>query len=68
MTLRTTIYRWATKGALALDAFLLGFLSAQPTVDTGSLEHDLEEALTFWAKAVVNTPTGRTLLRLVAEA
>jgi AcrR family transcriptional regulator len=66
---KTTIYRrWSTKGALALDAFLGDFLSQQPTVDTGSLEGDLREALTFWARAVVDTPTGRTLVRLVAES
>lgn len=66
---KTTIYRrWSTKGALALDAFLADFLSQQPTVDTGSLESDLLEALTFWARAVVDTPMGRTLVRLVAEA
>jgi AcrR family transcriptional regulator len=66
---KTTIYRrWSTKGALALDAFLGDFLSRQPTVNTGSLEGDLRESLTFWARAVVDTPTGRTLVRLVAEA
>lgn len=66
---KTTIYRrWSTKGSLALDSFLVGFLSVQPTVDSGSLEGDLQEALTFWANAVVDTPMGRTLVRLVAEA
>ena len=66
---KTTIYRrWATKGALALDAFIVEFLSQQPAVDTGSLEGDLLESLTYWARAVVDTPTGRTLVRLVAEA
>ena len=55
-------------GALALDAFLGDFLSLQPTVDTGSLEGDLRESLTSWAHAVIDTPTGRTLVRLVAEA
>jgi AcrR family transcriptional regulator len=66
---KTTIYRrWSTKGALALDAFLIEFLSQQPSVDTGSLESDLRVSLTAWARAVVDTPTGRTLVRLVAEA
>jgi AcrR family transcriptional regulator len=66
---KTTIYRrWSNKGALALDAFLGDFLSRQPTVNSGSLEGDLRESLTFWARAVVDTPTGRTLVRLVAEA
>jgi AcrR family transcriptional regulator len=66
---KTTIYRrWSTKGALALDAFLGDFLSLQPTVNTGSLEGDLRQSLTSWARAVVDTPTGRTLVRLVAEA
>lgn len=66
---KTTIYRrWATKGALALDAFLGDFLSLQPSVDTGSLEGDLRQGLTSWAHAVIDTPTGRTLVRLVAEA
>jgi AcrR family transcriptional regulator len=66
---KTSIYRrWSTKGALALDAFIIDFLSQLPHVDTGSLESDLREALTFWARAVVDTPMGRTLVRLVAEA
>jgi AcrR family transcriptional regulator len=66
---KTTIYRrWSTKGALALDAFIVDFLLLQPTVDAGSLESDLRESLTHWARAVVDTPMGRTLVRLVAEA
>jgi AcrR family transcriptional regulator len=66
---KTTIYRrWSTKGALALDAFIVDFLAQQPSVDTGALESDLRAALTYWARAVVDTPMGRTLVRLVAEA
>ncbi len=66
---KTSVYRrWSTKGALALDAFVSDFLSQQPLVDTGSLENDLRESLRHWAHAVVGTATGRTLVRLVAEA
>lgn len=66
---KTSIYRrWSSKGALALDAFVDDYLPRLPLVDTGTLESDLREALTFWASAIVATPTGRTLGRLVAEA
>jgi AcrR family transcriptional regulator len=66
---KSSIYRrWPTKGTLALDAFLVDFLTQQPAVDTGVLEDDLREALTLWAGAVVGTPTGRALVGLIAEA
>jgi AcrR family transcriptional regulator len=66
---KSSIYRrWPTKGTLALDAFLVDFLTQQPPVDNGNLEDDLREALTLWSTAVVNTPTGRALVGLVAEA
>jgi AcrR family transcriptional regulator len=66
---KASIYRrWPTKGTLALDAFLVDFLSRQPPVDNGALEDDLREALTLWSAAVVGTPTGRALVGLVAEA
>ena len=54
---KASIYRrWPTKGTLALDAFLVDFLSRQPPVDNGALEDDLREALTLWSR-VVGTPT-----------
>jgi AcrR family transcriptional regulator len=66
---KSSIYRrWPTKGTLALDAFLVDFLTQQPPVDTGVLEDDLREALTLWAAAVVGTPTGRALVGLISEA
>jgi AcrR family transcriptional regulator len=66
---KSSIYRrWPTKGTLALDAFLDDFLAQQPPVDNGALEADLREALTLWTAAVVDTPTGRALVGLVAEA
>jgi AcrR family transcriptional regulator len=66
---KSSIYRrWPTKGTLALDAFLVDFLTQQPPVDNGNLEDDLREALTLWSTAVVDTPTGRALVGLVAEA
>lgn len=66
---KTSIYRrWSSKGALALDAFVDDYLPRLPLVDTGTLEGDLREALTVWSAAIVGTPTGRTLGRLVAEA
>jgi AcrR family transcriptional regulator len=66
---KASIYRrWPTKGTLALDAFLVDFLTKQPPVDNGDLESDLREALTLWATAVVGTSTGRALVGLVAEA
>ena len=66
---KTSIYeRWPNKGALALDAFFFDFLSQQPPVDTGALESDLRASLDYWAHAVLGTPTGSALVRLVAEA
>jgi AcrR family transcriptional regulator len=66
---KASIYRrWSTKGTLALDAFLVDFLTKQPPVDNGDLESDLREALSLWSAAVVGTSTGRALVGLVAEA
>jgi AcrR family transcriptional regulator len=66
---KSSIYRrWPTKGTLALDAFLIDFLTQQPLVDNGTLEVDLREALTHWSAAVVGTPTGRALVGLIAAA
>jgi AcrR family transcriptional regulator len=66
---KASIYRrWPTKGTLALDAFLIDFLTQQPPVDKGTLEDDLREALSLWSATVVGTPTGRALVGLVAEA
>jgi AcrR family transcriptional regulator len=66
---KSSIYRrWPTKGTLALDAFLIDFLTQQPPVDNGALEVDLREALTLWSAAVVGTPTGRALVGLIAAA
>ncbi len=66
---KSSIYRrWPTKGTLALDAFLDDFLARQPPVDTGALEGDLRAALTLWSTAVVDSPTGRALVGLIAEA
>ncbi len=66
---KTSIYRrWPTKGTLALDAFLMDFLAAQPLPDTGALEGDLVAALRAWVRTVRDTATGRALIGLVAEA
>jgi AcrR family transcriptional regulator len=66
---KATIYRrWPSKGLLALDAFMIMFRSLQPPVDTGSLRGDLLSALRAWVRAVTNTPAGRLLASLIAEA
>jgi AcrR family transcriptional regulator len=66
---KTSIYRrWPSKGILALEAFLSEFLLLQPPIDTGSLTGDLNEALSAWVRAVAGTPTGRSLVALIAEA
>jgi AcrR family transcriptional regulator len=66
---KASIYRrWPTKGSLALDAFLVEFLTQQPPVDHGALEDDLRAALSQWSAAVVGTPTGRALVGIIAEA
>jgi len=66
---KASIYRrWPSKGTLALEAFLSEFLLLQPPVDTGSLTGDLQQALSVWVEAVAGTPTGRSLVGLIAEA
>jgi AcrR family transcriptional regulator len=66
---KTSIYRrWSTKGTLALDAFLADFLASQPVPDTGSLESDLIAVLRAWVRTARETPTGRALTDLVAQA
>jgi len=66
---KASIYRrWSTKGSLALDAFLVDYLAQQPVVDTGVLEDDLREGLTYWSAAVVGTAMGRALVGIIAEA
>ena len=65
---KTTIYRrWPSKATLALEAFLNEFLSTQPPVDTGAFESDLRTALSAWVATVDGTPTGRSLVSLIAE-
>jgi AcrR family transcriptional regulator len=65
---KASIYRrWHSKGALALDAFLLEFLEGQPVRDTGSLRGDLLAAVRNWIRTVNGTPAGRILSGLIAE-
>ena len=55
---KATIYRrWSSKGALALDAFLVEFKQRQPLPDTGTLRGDLRAELRAWITAVTRTPT-----------
>ena len=66
---KATIYRrWRSRGALALDAFMVEFRALQPLPDTGTLRGDLLAALRAWVKAVTRTPAGRILAGLVAAA
>lgn len=66
---KATIYRrWSSKGALALDAFLVEFKQQQPLPDTGTLRGDLRAELRAWITAVTRTPAGRILGDLIGEA
>jgi AcrR family transcriptional regulator len=66
---KTTIYRrWASRGTLALDAFLADFQSQQPSPDTGTLHGDLLAALRAWIRAVTRTSAGPILAGLIAES
>jgi AcrR family transcriptional regulator len=66
---KTTIYRrWASRGTLALDAFLAEFQGQQPLPDTGSLHDDLLAALRAWIRSVTETSAGPILASLIAEA
>ncbi len=65
---KATIYRWwQSKGTLAFDAFSAEFLARQPLPDTGSLRGDFLAALRGWIRSVKGTPTGKTLVELIAE-
>jgi AcrR family transcriptional regulator len=65
---KASIYRrWATKGTLAFDAFMVQFLDRQPLPDTGRLDDDLLAALRNWVRTVDATAAGRTLKGLIAE-
>jgi AcrR family transcriptional regulator len=66
---KATIYRrWASRGTLALDAFLAEFQGQQPLPDTGSLHDDLLAALRSWIRSVTRTSAGPILAGLIAEA
>jgi AcrR family transcriptional regulator len=66
---KATIYRrWTSRGALALDAFLVEFRSQQPLPDTGTLRGDLLAALRAWIRSVTRTSAGPTLAGLIAAA
>jgi AcrR family transcriptional regulator len=66
---KATIYRrWSSKGALALDAFVMEFRQQQPLPDTGTLRGDLRAELRAWVRAVTRTPVGRMLGDLIGEA
>lgn len=65
---KATIYRWwQSKGTLAFDAFSAQFLARQPLPDTGTLRGDFLAALRGWIRSVKGTPTGQTLVELIAE-
>ena len=65
---KATIYRWwQSKGTLAFDAFSAQFLARQPFPDTGTLRGDFLAALRGWMRSVKGTPTGQTLVELIAE-
>jgi AcrR family transcriptional regulator len=65
---KATIYRWwQSKGTLAFDAFSVQFLARQPLPNTGTLRGDFLAALRGWIRSVKGTPTGQTLVELIAE-
>jgi AcrR family transcriptional regulator len=64
---KATVYRrWPTRGALALDAFLVEFQAQLPVRDTGALRGDLVAAMRAWVRAVTKTRAGRMLASLIA--
>lgn len=66
---KATVYRrWPSRGALALDAFLVEFQSRLAPACTGSLRGDLRAAVRAWVRAVATTRAGRMLVGLIAEA
>lgn len=66
---KASIYRrWPNKAALALDAFLDDYLAGIPVRDTGTLRGDLLASARDWIRVVTQTPAGRTLAGLLAEA
>jgi len=65
---KATIYRrWPTRGGLMLDAAARVGLELTE-VDTGDVRDDLVQHLTGLADKMANTPSGRLLLAIIAEA
>jgi AcrR family transcriptional regulator len=65
---KTTIYRrWASRGTLALSAFLAEYGGPPDLPDTGTFAGDLRAALAVWVGAVSGTSAVAMLAGLVAE-
>jgi AcrR family transcriptional regulator len=66
---RMTIYKWwPSKGALALDGY---FTVVAPTLafgDTGDIVADLKNQLTGFVRLLRDTPAGKVIAELIAEA
>jgi len=66
---RMTVYKWwPSKGALALDGY---FTVVGPTLafpDTGDIVADLTSQLTAFVHLMRDTPAGRVIAHLIAEA
>jgi AcrR family transcriptional regulator len=65
---KTTIYRWwASKGVLAVEAFLTAVEPLIAFVDSGSLEQDVVQQMQALA-AVYRGPTGRLVREMIGAA
>ena len=65
---KTTIYRWwASKGVLAVEAFLAAVESSIAFIDSGSPQHDVVLQMQALA-AVYREPTGRLVREMIGAA
>ncbi|MGY1694671.1 TetR/AcrR family transcriptional regulator [Geodermatophilus sp. SYSU D00814] len=66
---KMTIYKWwPSKGALALDGYSTTVQSALTFPDSGDVEADLTAQLRGFVHLLLDTPAGRVVAELIAQA
>jgi AcrR family transcriptional regulator len=66
---RMTIYKWwPSRGALALDGYFTVVGPALAFPDTGDIIVDLTDQLTAFVRLMRDTPAGRVISQLIAQA
>jgi AcrR family transcriptional regulator len=66
---RMTVYKWwPSKGALALDGYFTVVAPSLAFPDTGDIVADLTSQLTAFVRLVRDSPAGRVIAHLIAQA